>query len=198
MLELYLFVNPLGQTCYQAEQELLQLIQQCPTKVNLRFIPFLNLQTASNLIQENPHRNCHELSKELSQAALDYKAALFQGQKRGRQFLMKIQEGFAQYGSYNHDLVLQAAKASQLDWDMFVSDRQAEFTIQSFHKDQRLANQMQVKANPTIVLENVDNLDCSLVLSVHEFKEILPQILPSSESKPCQMKLYTEHQKHFN
>ena len=39
MLEMYLFINPLGAKCYEAEQNILKLAEESSQKFQIRFIP---------------------------------------------------------------------------------------------------------------------------------------------------------------
>ena len=45
MLEIHLFVNPLGMRCFRCEQDVLRIDQQLRTKVNYQFIPLFNMDT---------------------------------------------------------------------------------------------------------------------------------------------------------
>ena len=38
MLEMYLFINPLGAKCYEAEQNILKLAEESSQKFQIRFI----------------------------------------------------------------------------------------------------------------------------------------------------------------
>ena len=96
MLEIHLFVNPLGMRCFRCEQDVLRIDQQLRTKVNYQFIPLFNMDTIQQTMKLY-HLNDHDLnvrqqtSATLYQIILDYKAALFQGRKRGRHYLLRLQ-----------------------------------------------------------------------------------------------------------
>ena len=102
MIEIYLFVNPLGKYCFEMEQQLLQFIEEeygtpSKEKMQFRFLPLVNLQTIGDVMQQkgisqnNLEERNHLFSMTYS-AALDCKAAQFQGKKKGRRFLIKLQE----------------------------------------------------------------------------------------------------------
>ena len=81
MLEMYLFINPLGAVCYQAEQDILTLVARSDKQINFRFIPLLTLKTVTSVMKTRhiplgdlEQRN--KLAKELYQAALDCKAVV--------------------------------------------------------------------------------------------------------------------------
>ncbi|WP_409021467.1 DsbA family protein [Dellaglioa sp. P0083] len=168
MLEIYLFVNPLGTKCFKSEQKVLDFIRLSPKKISFQFVPMLNIQTVNDvMIEKNlDTRNLtlrNELSESIYQAALDYKAALFQGKKRGRAFLMAIQEYLVQDSTcYSEELIQQVAKEVNLNWKMFSEDRRSVLAKNSFKNDQKIANDMNVTMHPTIVINNIDGLDCGV------------------------------------
>ena len=84
MLEMYLFINPLGAKCYEAEQNILKLAEESSQKFQIRFIPLLNLQSVTKVMSVmNVSGDTLQLRNKVSQilynAVLDYKVALFQG-----------------------------------------------------------------------------------------------------------------------
>lgn len=168
MLEIYLFVNPLGTKCFKSEQKVLDFIRLSPQKISFQFVPMLNIQTVHDvMIEKNlDTRNLtlrNELSESIYQAALDYKAALFQGKKRGRDFLMAIQAALVQDSTcYSEQLIQQVAKEVNLNWEMFNEDRHSVLAKKSFKNDQKIANDMNVTMHPTIVINNIDGLDCGV------------------------------------
>lgn len=57
MIEIYLFVNPLGEYCFEMEQQLLQFIEEeygtpSKEKMQFRFLPLVNLQTIGDVMQQ--------------------------------------------------------------------------------------------------------------------------------------------------
>ncbi|MGC3648748.1 DsbA family protein, partial [Enterococcus faecium] len=56
MIEIYLLVNPLGEYCYEMEQQLLQFIEEeygspSKEKMQFRFLPLVNLETIGDVLQ---------------------------------------------------------------------------------------------------------------------------------------------------
>ena len=183
VLEMYLFINPLGGVCYEAEKNILKLVAQSEDKINFRFIPLLSLKTIS-LVMKRQGLDLTDLkarklvAKQLYRFALDYKAALFQSQKRGRAFLLAMQEQLInQNAPYCDELIYQIAKQCQLDVEMFKQDRHASFTIQSFKQDQEMAAKMNVFSHPTLVLYNLEGCDCALSLTDCNSFELLQDVL---------------------
>nr|WP_243676825.1 DsbA family protein [Secundilactobacillus collinoides] len=97
---------------------------------------------------------------------MDYKAALFQGKKRGRQFLMALQDALINDDErYCDDLVMSLADDTHLDVDMFGEDRRSDIAKRAFQADQRLASEMKVDAPSTAILYNADVSDYGLMLN---------------------------------
>ena len=51
MIEIYLFVNPIGKRCLSIERRIINLINQYDMKIQLRMIPIMNLKTVSEFMQ---------------------------------------------------------------------------------------------------------------------------------------------------
>ncbi len=98
MIEIYLFVNPLGKYCFNMERQLLQFIEEeygttnlKNKKVQFRFLPLVNLQIIGDVMQTRgidrqdlEERN--NLFSTIYSASLDCKAAQFQGKKKDVNF----------------------------------------------------------------------------------------------------------------
>lgn len=87
MVEIYLFVNPLGGVCLEIEKEIIQLSVNDKKKIQLRFIPLLNMKTINEFLSRqhipiNDIKRRNRIFEDLYSAALDYKAAQLQGRKR--------------------------------------------------------------------------------------------------------------------
>ena len=168
MLEMYLFINPLGAKCYEAEQNILKLAEESPQKFQIRFIPLLNLQSVTKVMSVmNVSGNTLQLRNKVSQilynAVLDYKAALFQGRKRGHDFLLNVQRQlYVEHKKYSEEVVIRAAKESKLDLATFEHDRRSKLAVESFREDQRLAAEMNVNTPPSMVVYNLDYLECEV------------------------------------
>lgn len=163
MLEIHLFVNPLGHRCFQCERDLLRVDVQLNNTVNFQFIPLMNMQTIDKTLRD--YRNHHwqvinqqKVANTTYSVILDYKAALFQGRKRGRMYLLAIQKALLEeQADYNVQLVQRLAKQAKLDMEMFMEDRQSALAKKCFKKDQRLANQMGITDSATAVVINTSN-----------------------------------------
>lgn len=182
MLEMYLFINPLGGVCYQAEKNILQLMQDATEDVRFRFIPLLNMQSTQDVMKlkklpVNDLAARNQLVSEIYRASLDFKAALFQGKKRGRAYLLNVQQQMNDRTSpYDDEVALKAAKESGLDEEMFLHDRQSDFAAHSFMQDQKMAAEMNVAHHPTVVLFNVSGFDCGIAMDACDSYDVLTDI----------------------
>ena len=172
MVEIYLFVNPLGGVCLEIEKEIIQLSVNDKKKIQLRFIPLLNMKTINEFLSRqhipiNDIKRRNRIFEDLYSAALDYKAAQLQGRKKGRQLLIGLAAGG--------------------DIDMYRKDRQSDFVKESFQTDQKVAREMGIKQHPTavvynytcendfgILVENFENMDeIKQLCRVHPHNELL-------------------------
>lgn len=189
MPELYLFVNPLGCSCYRAEQNILKLADVSDKKIRFKFVPFLNIDSVSSIMSAYNANDCdlktrNDISRLLYRSALDYKAAMFQGTRRGRKFLLTVQrEIHENHRAYDDELVLEAAEKSGLDIEMFLTDRQSDLAVKCFKQDQKLAADLRIQSYPTIVVYNLSGYDCGFMIKDCDSYEALADLLLSNDPK---------------
>ncbi|WP_283678900.1 DsbA family protein [Lentilactobacillus sp. Marseille-Q4993] len=151
-LEIYLFVDPLSRRCYQHERAINELSKELNENISVHFVPLVNIKV---LNQEHEITSGESLQELIFNTVLDYKAASFQGQKRGRNFLLTLQEKlFEESRSYCSELVEEVAEACHLDSEMFLDDRRSELARQTFRSDQQTANEMNVSEPSAVVFNN--------------------------------------------
>ncbi|WP_125763149.1 MULTISPECIES: DsbA family protein [Levilactobacillus] len=167
MLEVYLFVNPLGARCMRSERNIMRLADHLNSKVSFQFVPLLNQQIIAQSLSSRPtlaERNAR--FNVTYQAILAYKAALFQGKRKGRKFLLNMQDAVvSQHQSFTEELTLEMAKKCHLDLDMFTEDCQSDLAKQAFKTDQKLAAEMKIEQSSSAVIFNCDVSDCGLLLN---------------------------------
>lgn len=158
MIEIYLFVNPLGNICLNVEKEILKFVETQNKKIQFRFIPFLNMKTIDRLMKTSNINDIdvrNKLCENIYSAALDYKAAQLQGKKKGRHLLLSLQEAISVDNlPYSSELSEKFLLESGGDLEMFRSDRQSEFVKESFQTDQQIAREMGIAAHPSAVVYN--------------------------------------------
>jgi predicted DsbA family dithiol-disulfide isomerase len=160
MIEIYLFVNPLGDVCLDIEKKILNFVKAENKKIQFRFIPLLNMKTINNLMERKniskydiDRRN--QLFEDIYSASLDYKAAQLQGKKKGRSLLIGLQNAVACEGRrYSPQLAEELLIEAGGDIDMYRTDRQSAFVKESFQTDQQIAREMGIEKHPTAVVYN--------------------------------------------
>ncbi|MEI5995157.1 ClpXP adapter SpxH family protein [Candidatus Enterococcus mansonii] len=160
MIEIYLFVNPLGGICLNVEKDILKLVETENKKIQFRFIPLVNMKTINHLIKlfnipSHDIEQRNQLFEDVYSAALDYKAAQLQGKKKGRHLLLGLQQAVAIDNiPYSLELSEKLVVEAGGDLDMFKADRQSEFVKESFQTDQQIAREMGIVKHPSAVVYN--------------------------------------------
>ncbi|CAM2822799.1 DsbA family protein [Fructilactobacillus fructivorans] len=174
MIELYLFVDPTCSDCAESERTIARLSKQLPCKTSYRIIPIMNL----SVISGNKEAHSQLLPYKL---ILDYKAALFQGAKKGRKFLFALQRDILEKNmTYCDSLVYSIAKQVKLDMDMFKEDRRSKLTESTFKSDQKMISEMNISNHGNLVIFDCDSADNGLLIDkvdYHELFEICSHII---------------------
>lgn len=160
MIEIYLFVNPLGRICLSVEREILAFAQTENKKIQLRLIPLVNMKTIDLLlkvhgIHPSDIKGRNQLFETTYSAALDFKTAQLQGKKKGRHIILNLQSMIAEKGvSYSPALAEHLIVDAGGDLEMFKNDRKSSFVKESFQIDQQIAREMGVTQHPSAVIYN--------------------------------------------
>lgn len=202
IIEIYLFVNPIGSKCYTSEKEVLSFVEGLEEKVHFRFIPFHNLQTVTKYMQfhQLPEKNLafrNEICTSTYEASLAYKAALMQGKKKGRAYLMQLQSELVENNAlFSEKLLTQVADKVNLDVAMFIEDKDSDFAKASYEEDQRIAREMKIENNPSMVIFDNQNDDYGLLVEDCISVDMLKKLCnPKSSLREnhTKMVLQTEH-----
>ncbi|WP_407893298.1 DsbA family protein [Lacticaseibacillus sp. N501-2] len=163
MLEIFLFVNPLGTDCRQAEAAVRRLQHESLEKVDLHVAMLLNFQvvTASLVATHRDPKDLalrNQLTKAAYEVALDFKAAQLQGNHKARQLLLGEQEMFTD-GDFTYDPAFAMALVSGygLNQAAFIDDRKRLAQTPCIDADQQLASQMGVTQAPDVVVFDTTN-----------------------------------------
>lgn len=204
MLEVYLFINPLGNNCLRCEHDIVKLDDQIDQKVIYQFVPVLNMQTINHTLEFND-LDIHDLtvrnrvSKAMFQIILDYKAALFQGRKKGRRFLLRLQDSILKNNMhYSEELTFETAETVNLDIDMFSEDRSSRLAHQAFETDQKMANEMGIDQTSSAVIYNADNTEYGVLINDFTYDSLLDLCNKSLDSEPTLNSLYKTTNYHPN
>lgn len=187
--EIYLFINPIGSACYQAEQELMNFIESSDTKIDFHLIPVHNFKTFSDYMKAKkiPKTNLDLRNKhffQIYEACLAYAAASMQGKKKGRLFLMALQKAIViDNQPFSHNLVYDIALKTNLDIEMFSEDKQSEFAKTAFEADQKVAREMHVLSNPSCVIFNDQSINEGILIEENIDLEMLQALSGESKGK---------------
>lgn len=191
MIEIYLFIHPLCSESLASEKRILQMVQTEHKKVQFKFLPLLNLQSFQQFLQIHhletigiQERN--RLFEASYSAALDYKAMQLQGKKKGRAFLLALQEQIClQDASYSDLLVNEIVTKIGGDLAMFRADRLSSIVRDSFKSDQETAKEMKVCKNTSAVVFNYAcDRDFGVLVEEQPTSEILHELFKTNE-KSC-------------
>jgi hypothetical protein len=176
VIEIYLFINPIGNESMLAEKQTLAISENDEKNFHFRFIPVVNMRSIKEtLLRDGIVRPKIELLNHLFEisysAALDLKAIQLQGRKKGREFLLTLQEEINTHNrEYGKELVLDVVNKIGANFELFCLDRQNDLVKRAFISDQQLAREMGVRLLPSAVAYNFENDDDAML-----FEDDLPQ-----------------------
>ncbi|MEC6749078.1 DsbA family protein [Marinilactibacillus sp. XAAS-LB27] len=166
VIEIFLFVNPLGVKSYEAEEVIETFSKERDEKVKIRFVPLLNFKSVKKQLLDEKYNstsveNRNRLYTDSFNASLAFAAASMQGKKKARTFLMNLQESILNSNGFlTKSMMLDCAESAKLDTDMFEEDLESDLAKAAFTKDQKLAEEMAVKDTPACVLFNGSDVEC--------------------------------------
>lgn len=177
LIEIYLFVNPLGNRCAEAEKLLIDFTNASTEKIDLHILPLVNQRMVQfalgyQKIDLETRNNYCRLAYTIS---LDFKAAQIQGKKSARQFLLALQNQLLiQDTPYSEALVKKLFIETGGDYGMFAEDRRSPLVKELFWNDQRTARELHVSEENTAVVYNCYHEGDGLLL---EGLELIQEVL---------------------
>ena len=158
VFEFYLFVNPLGQKCFRCEQEINKLTALISAKIDVHILCYQNQYIVSEFMRqlnldERDLTSRNHIYRMVYLASLAYKAATMQGKKKGRAFLMRMQEQIkGRLERFSDDFVIELAEEIGLDIPTFIDDLHSDYAKHLVQKDQQIAHGMHVDITPALVI----------------------------------------------
>lgn len=181
-IELYVFVDPLCQNCWEFQSVIKKLQIDYEQYFTLRVI----LRTKLRVIQPT-QPNSNDLTEDdfihplLPSIAV--KAAEFQGKKAGKRFLTKLQENLflESKNVTTFSVLLDVAEKSKLDVDEFVQDLDSDDVKRAFQGDLYISREMEVDVVPSIVFFNEriedEGLKVSGLYSYEVYEKVLEELV---------------------
>lgn len=170
MWEVFLFVNPLGSYCLKTEESILNFVENNNIQAHFNFIAITNIDNINDIMTRknldiHDIKSRNEITLASYDAAMSFKAASCQGQKRARKFMMGLQYAINKLElDYNADLVKKIAEESKIDISELLADKDCDLVKNSFEADQLLAQEMGVTKTPSTVIFDYDSEDQSGLL----------------------------------
>lgn len=161
IVEIFLFIDPLGKRCNNARKMVKQLREEQVNRIRVRVIPMVNSKKVFGYARKQVKseiecfvaRNNH-YSTNTYQASLAFYASTMQGRKFGDQLLSALQSAVVEEKQdYSEGLVFKIAeKMEAFDLEMFKEDYQSELAKNIYRKNLILAAEMNVQKTPSCVI----------------------------------------------
>ncbi|WP_407371997.1 DsbA family protein [Carnobacterium sp.] len=156
-VEIFLFVNPICKASLKMEDEVLKFVDAYEENTQITIYPYLNKQTLYRYMKENDFPTeiavWNKLYNESFHLSLAFIAATIQGKKKGREFLLAIQQKMIiQKKGLSKDLLIESAEQANLDMETFLFDFHSPFVQYLFDLDQDVSSSMGATDTPSCLL----------------------------------------------
>lgn len=202
MFELFLFINPLGLSCFQLENKIKLLAEELDLEICVNYLPLVTLDSMkADMVKRNWNFNtainlAHYHEASLSAQNLYYAIQIAYGKKRARKFLFNLQEKLScGKEEYSFDLAKKLISDLKLDLKKIEGVKQDDCLKNAIGQDQQLAKKFHINSLPSAVIFDDAVDDSGLLLdgepSLGELRSIFASgdrqaISDSSESSACE------------
>ncbi len=161
LVEIYLFVDPLGRRCNSARKIINRFREDHMEKIKLRIIPIVNAKKVLGYARKNQLKKLdsfvdknNRLSTNTYQACLAFHASTMQGKKTGHEFLTELQSAVVENQEpFTEKLVFGIAEDMEtLDLEMFKEDYRSDFAKSIYQRNLKLAAEMNIQKTPSCVI----------------------------------------------
>lgn len=165
MIEIFLFINPIGIACYRNEKEIMAAIKASDKKVHYRFVPVTNIGSVRTDLKRrglnNPDLSIHNVTAASMYNALkDFHSLSFINSHIARNFLMRLQKEINEnHQHYSKELVYQILGELDVNIDVFEQNRASRYIADAIESDLDLAQEFDIHETPTTVIYNYDSDD---------------------------------------
>ncbi|MST79171.1 dithiol-disulfide isomerase [Lactobacillus equicursoris] len=202
MFELFLFINPLGLSCFQLENKIKLLAEELDLEICVNYLPLVTLDSMkADMVKRNWNFNtvinlAHYHEASLSAQNLYYAIQIAYGKKRARKFLFNLQEKLScGKEEYSFDLAKKLISDLKLDLKKIEGVKQDDCLKNAIGQDQQLAKKFHINSLPSAVIFDDAVDDSGLLLdgepSLDELRSIFASgdrqaISDSSEGIACE------------
>lgn len=161
LVEIYLFVDPLGRRCNSARKIINRFREDHMEKIKLRIIPIVNAKKVLGYARKNQLKKLdsfvdknNRLSTNTYQACLAFHASTMQGKKAGHEFLTELQSAVVENNEpFTEKLVFGIAEEMDiLDLEMFTEDYRSDLAKSMYQRNLKLAAEMNIQKTPSCVI----------------------------------------------
>lgn len=184
IIDIFLFIDPLGKRCNNVRKIIKKFREERPEKINLRIIPIVNSKRVygrtrkqcddnSSFVEKN-----NQFSTNTYQACLAFHASAMQGRRVAHQFLTALQTAVVEENfDFSEELLFDIAKnLSAIDEEMFKENYHSEFVKKIYQKNLKLASEMRISKTPScVIIKNSDDQE-AVRLDKQIEKEVLHSI----------------------
>src|SRR5699024_6666095 len=183
---IYQFIDPFCDHRWQIELIIKVLALEYGNFFIVRPSISLNSSFRNTTIKENICMVKHNLG-------LAIKAAELQGNKTGRQFLSKIQEGYfiSNNDLFNEEILMKYAELTDLELEKFENDISSSSATKAIQTDLKLIQEMHIKEFPSLVFSSKHNerhnLKVTGLTDYNAYVQLiykLPNNIPKRQKKP--------------
>ncbi|MBA1435033.1 DsbA family protein [Bombilactobacillus bombi] len=166
MWEIFIFVNPIGNRCLTTEKTIIKFANKHKVSAHFKFIALNNVYAIDDYMRRkhldlNNINLRNQITQKIHQATLFYKAATFQGNRKGRQFLMQLQDDVnLKHQEFNEQLVQNVAQQVGLDWSTLLADKDSQLALNQCRLDQQKAASFGITATPATVIYDYSSYFC--------------------------------------
>lgn len=161
LIEIYLFIDPLGKKCNNARKVINKFHKDHIKKIKLRVIPIVNARKvlgharkSKDSISNSFVDKSNKFSTNTYKACLAFHASTMQGKKVGYKFLAQLQSSVVEEDEpFSEELVFDIAEElDKLDKAMFKEDYHSNLTQKIYHRNLQLAAEMDINKTPSCVI----------------------------------------------
>lgn len=184
MIEIFLFVNPIGVACFKNEQAIIDAIKKTERDVKFHYVPIANLESVRlDLVRQgiiNPDLDTHNKNaQKIYNSLLDYHSISFMGERKGREFLYRLQvELHQRQREYSAELTAEILETMKINPKVFQKNRESKYCQEAIDADLHLAQEFDITYTPTTIIYDYDSDDnCGVMVQGCFDSDIIDQVL---------------------